>query len=75
MRSDCTDVLNIGSDEMISINGLVAMISDVAKMNVRLKHIPARSAYAGETRIIGLLSKSSRGVQAAIVRGIEKTYP
>jgi nucleoside-diphosphate-sugar epimerase len=40
MRSECGDVLNVGSDEMVSINALVAMIASVADKAVRLKHIP-----------------------------------
>ncbi len=76
MRSDCTDVLNIGSDEMISINGLVAMISDVAKMNVRLKHIPGPLGVRGrnsDNRLI--VKKLAWRPSQPLVRGIEKTYP
>src|SRR5256886_9765776 len=57
MRSDCTDALNIGSDEMISINGLVAMISDVAKLNVRLKHIPGPLGVRGRNSDNRLIAK------------------
>jgi len=72
-RSDCTDVLNIGSDEMISINGLVAMISDIAKMNVRLKHIPGPLGVRGrnsDNRLI--VKKLAWGPSQPLVLGIEK---
>jgi GDP-D-mannose 3', 5'-epimerase len=76
MRSDCTDVLNIGSDEMISINGLVAMIADVAKLNVRLKHIPGPLGVRGRNSDNRLIAKKLgwRPGQA-LVRGIERTFP
>ena len=76
MRSDCTDVLNIGSDEMISINGLVAMISDVAKMNVRLKHIPGPLGVRGRNSDNSLIVKKlGWRPSQSLIRGIEKTYP
>ena len=47
MRSECGDVLNVGSDEMVSINALVAMIESVAAKAVRLKHIPGPLGVRG----------------------------
>ncbi len=76
MRSDCTDVLNVGSDEMISINGLVAMIADVAEMNVRLKHIPGPLGVRGRNSDNSLiLKKLGWRPSVPLIRGIEKTYP
>jgi nucleoside-diphosphate-sugar epimerase len=76
MRSDCTDVLNIGSDEMISINGLVGMISDVAKMNVRLKHIPGPLGVRGRNSDNSVIVKKlGWRPSQSLIRGIEKTYP
>jgi hypothetical protein len=49
MRSECGDVLNVGSDEMVSINALVAMITSVAAKAVRLKHIPGPPASGAGT--------------------------
>jgi len=39
MQSDCTEVVNIGSDEMISINDLAYMVADIAGKQIELKHI------------------------------------
>ena len=39
MRSDCTDALNVGSDEMVSINELAEMIARVANKNVQFEHV------------------------------------
>jgi GDP-D-mannose 3', 5'-epimerase len=47
MRSDCRDVLNIGSDEMISINGLAQMIAEIANKRVTTKHVPGPLGVRG----------------------------
>lgn len=39
MKSDYARPLNIGSDEMISINGLVDMVADIAGKKIKKKHI------------------------------------
>jgi GDP-D-mannose 3', 5'-epimerase len=76
MRSDCADVLNIGSDEMISINGLIAMIAGVAKVSVRLKHIPGPLGVRGRKSDNRLISeKLGWRPGEPLIFGIEKTYP
>ena len=47
MRSDWREPVNIGSDEMVSINGLAEMIMGVAGKKVRLRHIPGPLGVAG----------------------------
>ena len=39
MQSECTDVLNIGSDEMISINNLARLAADIVGYEVNLTHV------------------------------------
>ena len=39
MNSDFLGPVNIGSDEMISINGLVEMVADIAGKSINIKHI------------------------------------
>jgi GDP-D-mannose 3',5'-epimerase len=39
MESNCTEVLNIGSEEMISINGLAELIAEQAGKSISIKHI------------------------------------
>ena len=48
MRSEWTGPVNIGSDEMVTIDGLATMIMKIAKKKLSLKHIPgpARRARA-----------------------------
>lgn len=75
MRSDCTHVLNIGSDEMVSINGLVGLIAGVAEKKVRIRHIPGPLGVRGRNSDNHLiLEQLDWRPRAPLVRGIEKTY-
>lgn len=75
MRSSCTDVLNIGSDEMVSINTLVATIAKAAKKNVRLKHIPGPLGVRGRNSDNQLIAeKLGWKPSEPLIRGLEKTY-
>lgn len=47
MRSDCTDILNIGSDEMISINDLAEMVIGISEKNVIISNIPGPEGVRG----------------------------
>ncbi len=76
MRSDCREVLNVGSDEMISINDLVAMIARTAKKTVRCKHIPGPLGVRGRNSDNRLIAeKLGWRPSEPLARGIEKTYP
>jgi nucleoside-diphosphate-sugar epimerase len=75
MESDCTEVLNIGSEEMVTINGLVELIASIVGKPISLKHIE------GPVGVMGRNSENSRvtssiGWQPKITlsEGIEKTY-
>ncbi len=39
MRSDCEEPLNIGSDEMVSINALVRMTAEIAEKRIGIVHV------------------------------------
>ncbi len=47
MRSEFTGPVNIGSDEMISINGLAEMIMKIAGKDMTIKHIPGPEGVRG----------------------------
>jgi nucleoside-diphosphate-sugar epimerase len=75
MRSSCTDVLNIGSDEMVSINGLLAMIARAAGRTVRPRHIPGPMGVRGRNSDNRLIAgKLGWRPQEPLARGIERTY-
>lgn len=47
MRSDCTIPVNIGSDEMISINYLVSLVASIAGKKVNINNIPGPIGVQG----------------------------
>lgn len=47
MRSNCTVPVNIGSDEMVSINQLVSIVASVAKKAIHINNIPGPVGVAG----------------------------
>ncbi len=47
MRSDWTGPVNIGSEEMVSINQLAAMIMRIAKKTLRIRHVPGPLGVRG----------------------------
>jgi GDP-D-mannose 3', 5'-epimerase len=47
MESDFTAPVNIGSEEMVTINRLVQMIIDIAGKRLRIRHIPGAHGVRG----------------------------
>jgi len=76
MRSDWREPVNIGSDEMVSINGLAEMIMGVAGKKVRLRHVLGPLGVAGRNSDNRLIEKVLGWRPTAKLRdGIAKTYP
>ena len=76
MESDCAGPVNIGSDEMISINNLAALIMDIAKKNVTINNIPGPEGVRGrnpDNAHIG--EKLGWSPSDSLRSGLEKTYP
>jgi GDP-D-mannose 3',5'-epimerase len=75
MRSDCRDVLNIGSDEMISINGLAQMIAEIANKRVKTKHVPGPLGVRGRNSDNRLIhERLGWRPRDPLKRGIAMTY-
>jgi nucleoside-diphosphate-sugar epimerase len=75
MRSNCTHVLNIGSDEMVSINGLAALIAGVANKRVLVRHIPGPLGVRGRNSDNRFIREQlDWRPTAPLVRGIDRTY-
>lgn len=75
MASDCIEVLNIGSEEMVTINHLAEMIAEQAGKAISLKHID------GPIGVMGRNSENSRVKNAigwspkvSLAEGLIKTY-
>jgi GDP-D-mannose 3', 5'-epimerase len=77
MASDCRDALNLGTDELVTIDGLVDMVADIAG-----KRITKRHNLQGPQGVRGRNSENSRlrrelGWEPSISlrRGLQETYP
>jgi nucleoside-diphosphate-sugar epimerase len=76
MRSDWAGPVNIGSDEMVTIDGLATMIMKVAKKKLGIKHIPGPLGVRGRNSDNTLIEKMLKWRPAEpLLRGIERTYP
>lgn len=67
--------VNIGSDEMVTINELVDMVMDIAKKKVKIKHIPGPLGVRGRNSDNTLIQKKLKWRPSQPLRkGMEKTY-
>lgn len=75
MDSDFSGPVNIGSDEMVTINQLVGMVSEIAGKKVRVKHIPGPTGVRGRNSDNTLIRQKLGWAPSAKLRdGLEKTY-
>ncbi len=76
MESNFAGPVNIGSDELISINDLAAMVMDIAGKRVSLRHIPGPQGVRGRKSDNRLIAEKLGWAPSAPLRdGMEKTYP
>ncbi len=74
-RSGFVGPVNIGSDEMISINGLAQLVAEVADKKIRIRHIPGPLGVRGRNSDNRLIQASLSWVPRMPLRaGIERTY-
>ncbi len=75
MESDFPGPVNIGSDEMISINDLAMMAADIAGKDVQLKHIEGPLGVRGRNSENTLVEEKLHWAPQGTLRaGMEKTY-
>lgn len=75
MKSDFTGPVNIGSEEMVSINRLAEMIMDIAGKKLSIKHIPGPLGVRGRNSDNRLIEeKLGWKPRAPLAEGLEKTY-
>ena len=75
MRSDWTGPVNIGSDEMVSINQLAEMAMQIAGKQLSINNIPGPLGVRGrnsDNRMIA--SKLGWKPSRPLIEGLEKTY-
>ena len=76
MRSDWTGPVNVGSEEMVSINALASIIMDVAGRKVSLHHIPGPLGVAGRNSDNRLIEERlGWRPSQTLLDGLGKTYP
>jgi len=77
MASDFVGPVNIGSDEMVSINQLVEMVKKVAnKPGIKIRHIDGPIGVQGRTSDNRLIKeKLGWAPDYPLMEGLKKTYP
>jgi GDP-D-mannose 3',5'-epimerase len=75
-RSNWEGPVNIGSDEMVTINKLAEMIMTIANKNLTIKHIDGPLGVRGRNSDNNLfLQKLGWRVSDSLENGLKKTYP
>jgi len=75
MDSDFTGPVNIGSEEMVTINQLAEMIMDIAEKKLKIKHIPGPLGVRGRNSDNKLIKeKLEWEPDYPLKKGLEKTY-
>jgi GDP-D-mannose 3', 5'-epimerase len=75
MRSDFTGPVNIGSEEMVSINQFAEMIMAIAGKKVGIKHVPGPTGVRGRNSDNHLIrEKLGWAPSLPLNEGLEKTY-
>lgn len=76
MDSDFMGPVNIGSEEMVTINQLAKMVMDIAGKELTIKHIPGPLGVRGRNSDNTLI-KEKLGWEPnySLRKGLEKTYP
>lgn len=75
-RSDWAGPVNIGSEEMVSINALAKMVMGIAGKKVSIKHIPGPLGVRGRNSDNNLYEeKLGWRPSASLRKGLEVTYP
>jgi len=75
MESDFMGPMNIGSEEMISINGLAELVMQIADKKLTVKNIPGPTGVRGRNSDNTLMrEKLSWSPSLPLKHGLEKTY-
>ena len=75
MKSDFLGPVNIGSEEMLSINDLVKMVAGIAGKEIRIKHIPGPLGVRGRNSNNKLIAeKLGWAPSRPLYEGIKKTF-
>jgi len=75
LRSDFAGPVNIGSEEMVTINQLVDLVADIAGKRLRKKHVPGPQGVRGRNSDNRLIKEKLQWAPNQSLRaGLESTY-
>jgi len=75
MRSDWEGPVNIGSEEMVSINQLAKMIMDIAGKELEIRHVAGPVGVRGRNSDNKLIKqKLNWAPSQPLIEGLKKTY-
>ncbi len=75
MRSDFSGPVNIGSEEMVTINQLVKMIMTISGKNLSVRHVPGPLGVRGRNSDNRLIAeKLNWKPSTPLLHGLERTY-
>ena len=75
MQSDCLDIINIGSEEMISINDLANMIIILSGKDIEVENVPGPEGVRGRNSDNRLIAERLGWAPSQPLKeGIIKTY-
>lgn len=76
MRSSFTGPVNIGSEEMVTINALAKMVMEIAGKTLDIHHIPGPLGVRGRNSHNALIQeKLGWSPKESLKEGLSKTYP
>lgn len=74
-RSDFAGPVNIGSEEMVTINQLVEIVAQIAGKRIEKNHIPGPTGVRGRNSDNTLIAEHlGWAPSASLISGLEKTY-
>ncbi len=74
-ESDITEPLNLGSEEMVTINDLASMVADIAGKKIAFKHVPGPLGVRGRNSDNALIKERlGWAPEYRLHDGLEKTY-
>ena len=75
LRSDFEGPVNIGSDEMVTLNALAQTVADIAGKRIHINHIPGPTGVRGRNSDNTLIQQQLGWAPSQpLVKGLEKTY-
>ena len=76
LRSDFPGPVNIGSEEMVTINDLATMVADIAGKRVRARHVAGPLGVRGRNSHNALIrERLGWAPERPLREGLERTYP